>query len=263
MSIDASAHGDGVSAANASADPVDDLLDRATRRLRIDPELQREVRQELRTHLDDAIAELRRAGRGEADARAEAIAAMGDPDELAEQLWSSNRRRVRVRAAAAWAARLILPPLAVALIIVLGYGAVVSWALSGEHHPRLYLFAPPGHQQIRERYRIAAIADVSDQAKQLWALRDLPSEQRLAAARQLAERAPDDPALYAHYAGHALVRSFYTPTGDNGEGIPNIDEAVLRDMLAVLSEGERREPDNAFYPLLLAGVLFNASAVEP
>src|SRR5688500_3470460 len=92
----------------APLDPVDELLERLTRRLAVDRELQLEVRQELRTHVEESIAEFRNAGRGETDARDQALRALGDEAELAEQLWRANRRRIRLRAAGAWAVRLLL-----------------------------------------------------------------------------------------------------------------------------------------------------------
>ena len=77
-----------------SADPIDDWLDRVTRRLAVDRELQLEVRLELRSHVEESMEEFRAAGRSESDARDEALRAVGDETELSEQLWRANRRRL-------------------------------------------------------------------------------------------------------------------------------------------------------------------------
>ena len=67
-----------------SNDPVNQWLDRVTRKLGVDRELQIEVRQELRSHLEDSIAEFRAAGLGATEAREQALRALGDEDDLAE-----------------------------------------------------------------------------------------------------------------------------------------------------------------------------------
>ena len=82
----------------------DDVVDRLTERLRIDPELRLEVGQELRTHLEDSAAEFRQAGCGDEEAARQAVERLGDEAELANALWQANRRRLRSRAVARWIA---------------------------------------------------------------------------------------------------------------------------------------------------------------
>ena len=136
-----------------SNDPVERWLDRVTRRLGVDRELQIEVRQELRSHLDESAAELRKAGRAGADARDEALRALGDEDELADALWRANRRRVRLRAAGAWAARLVFPAAVAGLVAFLAYGAIVTASMVS---PRVFAFnvgSRSGRDNAADRYR--------------------------------------------------------------------------------------------------------------
>jgi hypothetical protein len=97
----------------------DEVTERLTLRLRIDPELRMDVSHELRTHLEDAAAEFRGAGQGEEEAAASAVKALGEERELGEMLWQANRRRIRFRQAAKWAARVTLLPGALAVVVLL------------------------------------------------------------------------------------------------------------------------------------------------
>jgi len=97
----------------------DDLVDRLTHRLRVDPELRMDVANELRAHLQDAEAEFRQAGYDEQEAKANAVKALGDEKHLAEQLWQANRRRIGFRQAAKWTARVTLVPAAIAVTLVI------------------------------------------------------------------------------------------------------------------------------------------------
>ena len=247
------------------SDPISDVLDLLTYRLRVDPELRLEVRRELQSHLDESITELRRAGRGEADARAEAIAALGDASALANELWRANRRRIRARAVAAWAARLLLPPIAVALILLLAYNAVVTWSLSyvtvGQGQ---FWIAPPNARQRVENYRAKAIAAAPSDAKALFAVEDAwPSERQIERAGELARSRPGDAALYARYAvlesNRQCIRAG-TTSDPHAKGFLVVDEPALSQALAAFEEGERRERNNALYPLLMAATLFQVSA---
>lgn len=92
-----------------------DILARATHRLRIDRELQLDVEHELRTHLQDAAAEYRDAGHPPDEADDLAARALGDPDDVADQLWRANRGRIRLRAWARWGLQLAAP---VAMVLV-------------------------------------------------------------------------------------------------------------------------------------------------
>jgi hypothetical protein len=168
-------------------DPFDPWLDRVTRRLSMDRELQWEVRLELRSHLQDSIAELRNAGRSEAEARDEAVRALGDEAELAEQLWRANRRRVRFRAAAAWAVRLILPPAAVTLAVVLAVGGLTSWAILEAFTSRS---GPsfPGGQWLLSRSENAVIEKSSPLVRGLFEQNTLTADAQTPRAKALLDR---------------------------------------------------------------------------
>ncbi len=264
-------------------DPVDGWLDRVTRRLAVDRELRLEVRQELRSHVEESAAEFRVAGRSDADALAEALRKLGDETELSDQLWRANRRRVRLRAAAAWAVRLLLPPAAAALIAFLTISGLTAGAIFYNiGSPGIY--EPfPGAAQLIRRAEGRAYADAPQDVRLLL---DQGGD-TIAIARRLVQEHPGDHALYANYATQSLYRrgvvDLQKSNGEAYQGeddglmrepvrsastqlaytiVPEIDEPVLRETLAVLAEGERREPDNAFYPLLASSLLFSASTQQ-
>ena len=72
---------------------IDELLDAATRRLRPDPDLRLEVRQELAGHLHDSVQESIAAGIAREEAVGQAIQEFGDPVDVADGLWETHRRR--------------------------------------------------------------------------------------------------------------------------------------------------------------------------
>lgn len=105
---------------------TDAKLRRVVQRLNVDPELEQEVIHELRTQIDDTAAAIQdrdtsddeASNENTADAKTaaaenEAFNQLGDPDELAEQLWQANRTRLRYRAYGNWLARLLIVPLAI------------------------------------------------------------------------------------------------------------------------------------------------------
>jgi hypothetical protein len=243
-----------------SDDPINSWLDRVTRRLSADRDLQLEVRQELRSHLEESIAEFRDAGRGASDARDEALRALGDESELADGLWRANRRRMRVRSLVAWMAGLALPPIVVAMIVFLVGGALLTVAFA---RPEVFGFNLSQRDGSRGAdHRAAFVAQASPVAQKLLE-QDHPDADRLEIARLLVENNPSDPALYANYAYVASTQRFFlfgkdAPADPAAPAQPN--RPVLERTLALLAEGERREPGNALYPGIAAAVLFDVSA---
>src|ERR1051325_393224 len=106
----------------------DPILDQLTKRLRLDPELQRDVRLELASHLQDAAAEHAAAGLSPQDSQSAALKDLGDQNDLADRLWQANRRRVKLRFWAKLAAQTTLVPAAIALAIFLALDSFRAFA---------------------------------------------------------------------------------------------------------------------------------------
>ncbi len=242
---------------------LESFLDAATAPLKIDPDLALEVRQELRTHLEESAADFRRAGHTDAEAIALAKGVMGDEKNLADQLWKANRRRIRFRAAALWSARLLLPPATVALIILLAYNAAVSWALA--YHTlgnSQFWIVPPRHREIAEGYRAAILANAPADVRRLFEMEDLGTATQVPMARELAMNHPADPAFFAFFALLDSQQQIVHETGDGTNRKKTVDEQAFNRVMSTLADGERREPDNALYPLIAASTLFEVSSRE-
>ena len=96
-----------------------DFIAKITEKLRHDRELRLDISHELQTHLDEAIDEYKASNYDDEAAITQAIKDMGDADELADDLWQSNRSRMKLRAWCWWIARLSLLPACVVATIVL------------------------------------------------------------------------------------------------------------------------------------------------
>jgi hypothetical protein len=228
-------------------DRADEFVEAVTRRLRTDRELHLDVAHEVRAHLEDAAAEARAQGRSEGDALEAALRAFGDPEQVAEQLYEANRRRMRLHALGKWTNRLVLVPAALALALLLGSLALSTWRS---------LFGGPPSMADAEPLpapRAGLTADEQFIHEHLT--------NRLADAEQLVARFPDDPVLYAHYVV-LLSGRFYT-ADPQSVSHPATDEQV-QGWFAALDRGKEVEPDNALYEYLKAALLMmRSSDLEP
>jgi hypothetical protein len=222
----------------------DDLVGRLTSRLRVDPELQREVAHELRTHLEDTAGEFRAAGLGEPESLAAAAKAMGDENEVADQLWQANRHRMRVRRVVRWAAGATLMPTAVAVSVGVAWSAILSVALA---LPMLVWGSGLAHW-LSDHVTQAMVASLPAESRLVI---DASGRRRQDAsvdkARLLAERHPGDPVYWGYYTTVALTEK-------------EVKRDDLPRLMAILDHGEKIEPDNAFYPLCQAALLLSTSA---
>ena len=231
-----------------------DLLDRLTHPLRIDPELRREISRELLGHLEDSKAQFIDAGMTEPDARAAAIKAMGDEKEVAGQLWQANRRRVRVRRAVKWAAGVTLMPASAAVAVSMAWGAIVSIAVLltaiGSSGYIIGSFRRP----IAEHFNRKVLDELPPETRMILNTK-MDGRDALAAAKSLADIHPGDPLYYANYANQCL-RDIIIPYSRRAE----IDPSKLNHVLTVLDRGKTVEPENGFYPFIKAALLFEISS---
>lgn len=198
----------------------DALIERLTDKLSVDAELQLDVQQELRAHLADSEADFLAAGDDPETASANAARALGEADELAEELWQANRRRMSIRSIIRWLLRLTLIPAAAAVILLIIFG------MQGK------LSMP----DYTEEQRLLVGEGMFNGG---------PCE--LDSARRLHELKPDDPIYLANYA---VVRN--TNTNVN-------DPAARQEWLAFLEEARQIDPDSGMYDLMEAWALIESS----
>ncbi|MCJ7543509.1 MAG: permease prefix domain 1-containing protein, partial [Phycisphaerae bacterium] len=238
----------------------DQLIARLTQPLEVDQELRLDVARELRCHLEDSAAEFRAAGESPTEAAARAAKALGNEEELTEQLWEANRARIRLRGVLRWTARVTLLPAAVIVVLVLftylvgitayvhalgrggGWGSGAGWPMG-----------PLGKLVCDPRAGIRLTED------QRWLLDGDPNAKTdLERAKSIADRWPDNPIYYAQYVTHLLHRPGFRSRQENEPD--RFDEKMLTETLAALDHGEQWDPDNAFYNLEAASLLVQTSS---
>lgn len=233
---------------------LESLLDRITHPLRVDRQLQQEVRRELLAHLQDAITENRDAGMNEEEAQRQAIRALGDENLLSEQLWRANRRRIRLRTWARWGIGLVALPAAAAVALLALSSVLLSWSLLSAFG-NYWLPSWPSGVGAAERRSAQLVQKMPADDRLLfesqpgWA--GGPTQQWKANAQAAAERWPDDPALRAN----RVLAELHVRQNNKSSRLDDLEP-----FLQLCDAGRRAEPDNGFYPLMKAGALLADSA---
>lgn len=212
------------------------LIARLTDRLAGDPELQADVARELQTHLEDAAEEFREAGLDEQQAQQQAAKAMGDPEEISQQLFQANRGRMRFRAIARWAASLaLLPAAAVVVVVLVGQLCDMrSNSIFQETSPLPQTWT----QYLTE--------------EQMYILRGDPQAfGSVERAKSISDRWPDDPVYFGNYFA-AVQSEFYRKDG-------KLPSDLWNERMALAERGEQVDPDNAFYNFVKAGWLIESA----
>jgi hypothetical protein len=223
----------------------DEVVDRLTHRLRVDPELRMDVSHELTTHLEDSAEEFRKAGYDETEAIATALKALGDETELSQQLWLANRGRMRVRQVVKWSARILLIPLSIVMIFVglTGFSSIISF------------FQNINTASFPDAEKKIATQSLSEEERFIF-FGDPSAKTEIEKHKSIADRWPENPIYYANYVNHALLT-----LESAGKDSPTYyrDPAKAMGMLPILMKGEQIEPENGFYNIAKATILLNTS----
>ena len=213
---------------------LESLLDRLTHPLRVDRQLQEEVRRELSTHLQDATAENRDAGMNDEEAQKQAIRALGDEKVLSEQLWQANRRRIRLRTWARWGIGLIALPAAAAVALLALSSVLLSWSLMSAFGNSM----PWAGDLAANRFRHLIQSMPADdrllfESQPSWGAGS--TQQWKAHAQAAVERWPDDPALRAN----RVLAEFRARQGGKSSRLHDMEP-----LLELCDAGRQAEPDN-------------------
>lgn len=212
-------------------DELAEFVARATRGLTSDPELRMDAARELRSHLEDTVAQRHATGASADEAQTHALKAFGDPDEVSQALRAANLRRMRMRSVLKWAARLTLGPAAavVMLALLLYAGESVTGMGYSEHASTL-------QQWLAKR------------AEKRSMRTDLSAEERYLLCAQPKEMA-------AKYPGHPVYCAAYARQCLNEK-----QQKSAAKLMGLLDRGEKLEPENAFYNYMKAAILLEAGA---
>jgi len=222
--------------------PFDGYLDKATHRLRIDPEVRLDIIQELRTHLTDSSAEYLDADLDKTEADKQAVEHFGSVDELSRMLWEANRSRISLRQALMWGARVAFAPALVVLVLVLLMGNLPS------------LDSLRGHLGfIDQRVVDRKLKKDTEESHLLFSA----GKVNLEADRALAALYPDNPVYYANY-----IVSYLAATRDRTSDWQSdkIGNDWLDEFFQAVDRGQRIDPGNAFYNFIKASLLIRSSS---
>ena len=238
--------------------PWDDLLDRLTQRLHADPELRREISRELLGHLEDSQAQFRAAGMTDEQAHAAAAKALGDESEVAEQLWQANRQRMRIRRVIKWTVGTTLAPASAVIPISMAWGALVSIAVVMGTMGSGSSFIANLTRPIANHFNRNMTNGLAPEARAVFAANgNQDSDQALMSARELADAHPNDPLYYANY-----VRQFLSEIVVQIGPHQTFNAERVQQAIPLLDHGKEVEPNNGFYPLVKAALLFQASSTS-
>jgi hypothetical protein len=255
--------------AEPAADSFGGILDEATASLRDDAELRLDVRAELASHLEEKRDDFRSKGHSEVESAELAAQSLGPPEQLAHDLLSANRRRMKLRALARLALRAVVLPAtllavlslpvhrAIFLVIPLGISSTdndgipsvigtESWDILVESDD----MPPPepmywvGNGEWYTGLRAAWEADITNAP---LAARYL----RVFAAHILDEACKVNDVLGRIAGGGRSPRDFEKKK----QALAGMLETFERDMARVKAV----DPENAYWRYLLASVLFRTS----
>jgi hypothetical protein len=210
-------------------------LEQVTAGLKDDAELRLDVRAELASHLEDKAAELQGQGTPEEEAREQAMAALGEPAEVATGLAQGNCRRLRRRAWLRRGLRFALVPTAVVVAILC---SDLQWA------------AAIGMVRQLDGGGVAPLRRLGWLGRKLMGVEDVPPLLKVA-PRQRWESDPSNRIFYADFISHDVAQAQAST------------EAERQPLLALLETARTLDPDNARYDYLRAAVLLRgACAVQ-
>ena len=181
------------------------VLHEATESLAADPELRQDVREELRTHLEETIDSHRESGDSEEESLEFALKSFGSSEEVGEKLFEANRRRMRLRAWVRLGMRWVLTPLAIGVAVV-ALGRFEGLWEAGVSYSHFYGPKPPPEHRF------------------LWD-GDASRETQAKAQRAIWEADPGNPVYFANYAmclaadfarGEGVSREFFEQENAGG-----------------------------------------------
>lgn len=225
--------------------PIDKYVNFLTKRLQMDRELQMDIKNELKSHLEDKISENMISGMSEEESIDTAVKQFGPREELESQIWKANIGRMRVCSVIKWGLRVTLGPAAIAFTIFHLFTLFLLTAsyntISFSRHEGRGLF-------------LGEISQLAISCMRARQQKNLTENERFivnANARSLAKRFPNNPV----YCANDIVTHLA-----NKSKIRDKNSSEFSEMFSKLNRGESLEPENSFYNYLKASILMSASS---
>ena len=209
---------------------IEKLLDDLTLGLKVDPEIRLDVKSELRSHLDTKIEEGIKAGLSEKESEKQALKAFGDIIQISDGIADANTVKMSLKARLRVLAGFLLVP------------AVIICALISFDPTRLQIgLVPSVLTSTSSDYMTTLI----DHDKVFWFFdRYSPEENFILSAKpkELLGRFPENKMYLANYMINLLAQSNESPNW-------------RKKMFAELKIAQQKDPDNALYNYITAGLL--------
>ena len=233
-------------------------LSACTQTLSDDPALRLEIEQELKSHLEETREEEEENGVSPEEAEIRAQQRFGNPEEVANALFLSNRKRLSTRAKIRfWLKLAALPLLLAGLFLCIDFRTIAGMLYLGT-----LMSSDPEESDAMIPARILNSRTLSR----------LPEQERVLFSDALECRGPGSSGEIAHFRRlHALfpenrlitalfAQLLAEKSSSGGEvGKPFLRTAgqkqLLRELQTVLREGRKQDPRNALYDYLEAFVL--------
>ena len=225
-----------------SAGDVERLADGATEGLKDDTELRLDVKQELVSHIEESIAACRERGMDKEQSVSESVKAFGPATDIAAELVSANRSRMRIRQLIRLAMRALVVPASLAVVLWVQSGTVAT----GRIAKKAFAF---GSTEFDYDYinRMLSRDGLTEDAAFLF-FGDTSLETDLERQRSIWEQHPTNKIFYGNYISTLIAE----------RQLEEIDD--LRYLEQEIRRGEKLDPDNARYNYLLAALMADMSS---
>ncbi|MCF6176914.1 MAG: permease prefix domain 1-containing protein [Victivallaceae bacterium] len=220
-------------------DRIENLLDELSSGLQADPEMRMDVKSELRTHLDDKIAEGENAGLSETESSEQALKSFGDIVAIADGLVAANASRMKLKARL-WrvAAILLIPAVIICAFISFFQLASTVAILDIMSSFNSNIIKPPTWMK-----RSAELFGKSYTADECFILDgDTTKHEPWQQQKALSDRFPSNKVYLANYILQLI-------------NAVNNKKVTRQYIYSELKRAEKLDPDNAFYNYMLAGVM--------
>lgn len=207
--------------------------------LKADRELFLDVKREISSHLEEKEERFIQEGNSPEKSAELAKKSFGSPMDVAAELQSANRRRMRLRSLLRLTFGALIVPAALILALTLSYGRIarlsVLTSFYGTTSYQLPYFRTAEHRTGKdaELSRLSASPSSADADYRFW------------------EKYKSDPDSYMYYAYYAFAES------------GNRDESNDAAFVDAMTTGQKIEPENALYNVLLADHYFRKGIELP
>ncbi len=224
-----------------SASDIDRLADVSTEGLKDDTELRLDVRQELVSHIEESVTACRNSGIDEKQSIAEGVKAFGPATDIAAELVSANRSRMRIRQLVRLAVRALLVPAS----LMIACWVTSDTVTTGRVMTQIGAFdSIPDDSHMQQ---ILCLDEMSEDAAFLF-FGDSSLETDLERQRSIWERYPTNRIFFGNYITVLMANRQLNDMDD------------LRYFEQEIRRGEELDPENARYNYLLAALMTEMSS---